>query len=346
MNRLDDLVARHPRVPLALRAAVAAVAAWLVVRPLDGVADDYPYYAPLGAVVSVSTTVLMSMRTGIQTATALGAGAVLALGASLVPLPRPLDIGLVVAIGTVVGASRRFGTMGSWVPIAGLFVLVIGHGDSWQFVLGYLGLTTLGVLVGVVTNTALPPLGFAPAIRAEEHLRAALVTQLEDLAAGLEEDPADDTDDWDGRRYPLDPLARQVQQLVAEAADGPPVNWRVLRRRDRAELIREQGRALVALAFLVDDLVDYVGSWRGPDRQAPLEPELRPAAGEALRALAGALRSVHGSSVGDDELGRAWKASRALADELREQRRLTGQDLFGAGTLVTGIERTLLSVSR
>lgn len=345
ISRADELVARHPTVPLALRAAVAAVAAWLLVRPLGGVADDYPYYAPLGAVVSVSTTVLTSMRTGAQTAAALATGAVLAIGASLLPLPRPLDIGLVVGIGTLAGAFRRYGSMGSWVPISALFILVIGHGDPWQFVLAYLGLTTLGALVGVAINTALPPVGFAPALRAEEELRTVLVSQLEDLADGLERDPEDDEHGWLGRRYEIDPLARRVQQLVAEAADGPPVNWRVLRRRDRAARLQVQGRALVALAFLVDDLAAYLGSWRGSDQRAPLGPALRSRAGEALRELAGTLSSIDGSAAPDEALDRAWKATGALADEVREQRRRTGDDLFEAGTLLTGIERTLRSVT-
>jgi hypothetical protein len=41
---------------------VAAAVAWLVVLPFVGVADDYAYYAPLGAVIAVSATVARSWR--------------------------------------------------------------------------------------------------------------------------------------------------------------------------------------------------------------------------------------------------------------------------------------------
>ena len=39
---------------LSLKAALAAALSWLAVLPLWGVADEYPYYAPLGAVIAVT----------------------------------------------------------------------------------------------------------------------------------------------------------------------------------------------------------------------------------------------------------------------------------------------------
>ena len=59
-SRLGDVLGRYPRVPLALKSAFAAGLAWLAVLPLGGVADEYPYYAPLGAVVAMGATVVTS----------------------------------------------------------------------------------------------------------------------------------------------------------------------------------------------------------------------------------------------------------------------------------------------
>ena len=41
-----------------------------------GVADDHGYYAPLGAVVVLSTAVMTSVRTGLQAVAAMGLGRV------------------------------------------------------------------------------------------------------------------------------------------------------------------------------------------------------------------------------------------------------------------------------
>jgi hypothetical protein len=344
--RIDTLVTRHPTAPLALRAALASLAAWLIVLPFGGVADEYPYYAPLGAVVSVSTTVLSSIRTSVQIAVSLFLGACLATAAMLSPLPHLLALGFVVGVGTLLAGWRRLGSLGTWVPISAIFMLIIGHQDPSHFVPAYLGFTTFGAVVGTLVNLALPPLRFLPALRAQDDLREALVEQLDELADGLDQRPVPSRDDWHARRYELLPRALTVQQLVGDATGGPPVNWRVHRSQERADRVAEQGRALVNLAFLVAELASNLTGWEhsGNDH-APLGPELRPPTARALRELAAALRSIDVSVAEPDELARAWREAEALADSVREVRRRTGQDLFEAGTLVTGIERALLAVS-
>lgn len=345
--RIDDLVGRHPTGPLALRAALAALAAWLLVQPLGGVADEYPYYAPLGAVASVSTSVQSSIRLVVQVALALVLGAVLAAGALLSPLPQPVALLLVVGLGTIVATWRHLGSLGSWVPISALFMLVIGHRDPGDYLLAYVALTTVGAVVGALVNAAVPPLRLAPAARAQDDLRATLVEQLDQLADGLEQDPLPSPDDWAGRRYDLEPRARRVQELTGDAVDGPPVNWRVRRSQDRADQVSTQGRALVNLAFLVGELATDLTTWEHAERdEVPLGPDLRPYAARALRQLARVLRSVDVAHAEPDDVEGAWQEVRAFTDAVRDARRRTGMDLFEAGTLVVGIERTLGSVGR
>ncbi|GAA2121368.1 hypothetical protein GCM10009843_15520 [Nocardioides bigeumensis] len=342
-TRVVTLLARTPARALALRAALAAMTSWLVIVPMGGVADDYPYYAPLGAVVAVTSSVEVSLRTSVQTVVALVLGAGLATTVLLLDLPRPLAIGLVVAVGTLLGALRRMGEMGSWVPISALFILVLGEGNPAHFVLGYLGITTLGVGVGAATSLALPPLHLIRTRHAQDDLRAALAERLDALADVIGSEQLPSEGDWEVRRPDLRAHSAEVEQLLALATGGPPVNWRVRKGRDEGQRLRERGRALAALALQVDELTDVLAYRERDDRQDLALPAwLRPAAESALRATADALRSDEDRSACIDA---AWTAVRRLASEIRRDRHESGDDLFGAGALVVSIERTLTTMS-
>ena len=190
----------HPQLGLAAKSSLAAGLAWLLVQPFGGVADDYPYYAPLGAVVAVSTTVSGSARTTLQALVSIGLGAALGALAGVAPVPTVVGLVVVVAVAGLMAGWHRLGLSGSWVPVSALFVLVLGGGDPTHYLGGYLGLTTLGMLVGTAVNLALPQTVLAPAGEAEHRLRAALADQLDDLADGLLADEAPDAADWRRRR--------------------------------------------------------------------------------------------------------------------------------------------------
>src|SRR5690348_17059757 len=128
---------RHPRWMLSAKTAVAAALAWLLVQPVGGFIHQYPYYAPLGAVVAMSTTVVSSLRASWQAATAVSLGCVLALAVQPLGLPIPIDIALVVGFGTLLAASPPLGSMGGWVPTAALFALVLGHEHPVSYVAAY-----------------------------------------------------------------------------------------------------------------------------------------------------------------------------------------------------------------
>ena len=53
-------------------------AAWLAVQPMGGVADEYPYYAPLGALLSMHSTLKGSAKYGLQILAGLALGILLA----------------------------------------------------------------------------------------------------------------------------------------------------------------------------------------------------------------------------------------------------------------------------
>jgi uncharacterized membrane protein YgaE (UPF0421/DUF939 family) len=344
-RRVVDWVADHPVAPLAVRAAVAAMTAWLVVLPFGGVADDYPYYAPLGAVASVSMSVTSTIRVSLHAFLAVGIGAVLGAGAHLVPLPAVLALGAVVALGIAVTAWVPLGAMASWVPISAIFVLIVGGDDPQRFLLAYLGLITVGALVGVAVNAAVPPLSIASAGRAQDSLRAALVEQLTDLARTLEQEVPPTSEEWQHHRWRLEAHAGEMQEVMARTREGLLVNWRVRRWREMADRQRRHARALTSLAFLVEDLAELVADGEYAEReQLALGPTLRPSAAGALSATAAALDSVRGSEAGGPELRRAQQATDDFEAAIRSVRRRTDQDQFAAGALLIGIRRTLGSV--
>jgi uncharacterized membrane protein YgaE (UPF0421/DUF939 family) len=151
-----DWFRRHPTVVLSIKASLAAGLAWVVVRPLGGVADDYPYYAPLGAVIATSATLARSVRDSARALTAIGLGAGVALLAQAPPLPQLVALVLATGVGVAVGSWHLLGRRASWVPVTALFVLLVGDAHPWHYALGYAGLTALGAFVGIAVDAAVP----------------------------------------------------------------------------------------------------------------------------------------------------------------------------------------------
>lgn len=330
---------------VSLKAALAAALAWLAVQPLWGVADDYPYYAPLGAVIAVTTTVAGSVRESVQGVLAIFAGAALALAAVLTPLPTVAELALVVAVGTALSAWPRFGNKASWVPISALFVLIIGRGDALDYAIAYLGLTGLGAVIGIALNIAFPPLVLTPVADSTNRLRGLLAEQLDDLADGLRRDEPLTAEQWKRREKSIRPTTEEMQRVVGHAADSRRANWRARRWDERAQRRYQHARALQQVAFLIEDLTTLVVEYeRSEKARVALGPALRPRAAQTLSSLADCLRSVEHDRADPDRLRASDAAVAALARAIREVRRGSDDDLFAAGTLVTGTKRTLASL--
>lgn len=329
-------------VALAFRAALAAVLAWTLVLPFGGLADDYPYYAPLGAVVAVSTTVVRSLRTSLEVFVALAIGALLAVSVHLLGLPSPVAVGLVVGLGTLASAHPWLGTMGSWAPVSALFVLILGGDHPRDFVLGYLGFTTLGAAVGSALNLAFPPLLLSDTRHTQDTLRDDLVDHLRRMADAVDEGRPPPADRLTAAHDSLRHRSRTIEDSIAQAVEGPPVNWRVHRWRDSAEQLREQGRALVALSLLVTEMSDMLARQAaGESARAPWASDLTVPTASVLRAVADVLASVEGATAGAQEVERASTAADELDEAARSQPGIDSDDLYTAGALVLGVRRTL-----
>jgi uncharacterized membrane protein YgaE (UPF0421/DUF939 family) len=342
MHRLRGEWAARPRIALAIKAAVAAALAWACVRPFGGFVAEFEYYAPFGAVVAVSSTLANSVRSTAQTAVAIAIGAGLALASRQVPGSAVFDLALAVAVGTLIAGWPRLGAMGSWVPVAAVFTMLVGARDPAGYVLGYLGLTSLGAVLGVLVNAAFPPLPITPARLALRRLRAELADQLSEVADGLDQPDTPTLEEWERRRRPLKPFIEEVHAQVSEASEAQRANWRARHWEREAEQVSEVARALDPLSTLVSQLVEIVVEREAAHvSEVALGPEMRPTTAAALRAMAELLST----SYEDKRLRERVAAATAAIDDLRSATRRAmqeaGQDRFTAAAIVTVLERAV-----
>ena len=345
-TRVRELLRRHPRVPLSVKCAVAGALAWLLVLPLGGVADDYPYYAPLGAVVAVGATVVNSLRSSLQGVAALLLGAAVAFVVGVLPLPEVVAVASVVGVGTALAGWRYLGQMASWVPVSALFILTIGRSDPGDYALAYVGLTGLGAVVGVLVNAAVPPLPLTATASSQSDLLEALASQLDDLADGLVQHRLLSPAEWEERRWDVEPRNAQMRHLVDEAVEARRANWRASKWRETADRQYALARALEQLSFMVEGITGLVVEQEHAERRTVvLGPTLRPPTASALQAMAQVLRCVEEGTAQPDALHRADRAVGELADAVRDLRGRTEDDLFAAGTIVTAVRRGIRALA-
>lgn len=346
MARVRRAWAAYPRISLALKAAVAAALAWLLVRPLGGVAQDYPYYAPFGAVAALSATVVRSARATAQAGAAIGIGAATALVARDLGLPEVLAIAVVVATGTLLAGWPRLGVMGSWVPMSALFVLIIGDRDPAHYVVGYLGLTLTGALVGVAVNLTFPGLPLTPTRLSLRRLRTELAEQLDDVADALRQQEPPTLEEWSVRRRLIRPHLDRMRALVDETAEASRANWRALRWRADTDHQHELAVVLEDVAVLIHQVVSLIAERERRDQsEVALGTTLRPLAAQALDATAFLLTALDDEQHRDDAVVRTRAAIDALRDATRQAWHGAGEDRFTAAAIVTALERVTNDLS-
>lgn len=291
---MRTLLWRHPRWILSVKTAIAAALAWVLVQPLGGFIHQYPYYAPLGAVVAMSTTVVSSLRASWQAAAAVSLGCLLALAVQPFGLPIPVDIALTVLVGTLLAASPPLGPMGGWVPTAALFALVLGHEHPVGYVAAYGGLLALGAFVGVLVNLAMPQLPITPAAVAADQLREEVAGQLVDLADGLR---AGDIPAARALRH----QSRRVDELISTVHEGQRANWRRRRWAAAAERQSRLADAVVRLSDCIGEVAELVAV-------GTIDHGLREDLAAAMTAVAAMLR---GEDEGEERAEAAVRRLRA-----------------------------------
>lgn len=329
---------------MALRGAISASIAWWVAHLLPAPASDYPYYAPLGAVIATTTSLAGSVRESLQAVAAVALGGSVALAANVVGTPTsPIAVAVVVAVGVLLAGWWRLGSMGSWVPSAALFTAVIGRGEAF-YVGAYAGLVLLGALIGVVVNTIAPPLPLAPAQRAVATVRRRLVERLASLTAALRKDEPPGEEEWaDHLQQRLSPARWEMRNAVQAADEARRGNTRAHRHRAELDDLDRQADVLDRIALLLADLSDLLSTDERDDLEhVALGPRLRPAAADVLEHLTRVVRRSPDVDDDDDEVRETRAALTefiALVDQSRTD--APGGGTMAAGTLAVTIRRCL-----
>ena len=285
-----------------------------------------------------------SVRESLQAVASIALGAAVAVVVGrLVPGTGALSVAVVVAAGVLLAGWWRLGTMGSWVPTAALFTLVIGSRDPTGFVGAYTGLTLLGAAIGVAVNLVFPPLPLAPAQLAMARVRGLLVEQLGDLADGLDRDEPPDADEWARHRRDLAPALRDMHDAVVDSSAARRWNRRA-RRYDVA--IARQDRMSAALqraSLVVEDLSETVTETERAGMDEPaLGRRLRPPAARALRCLAAVLAHVEGSAEHTEDVAACRRAVDEFAAEVA---RGAPAGRFVAASVVVALRRCLAAAT-
>lgn len=280
-------VVTNPQLLLGVKAALAAAIAWLIAISLPGTPSEYPYYAPLGALLAMYPTVAGTLTQGLQTVAGLTIGIILAYLAVWAGDPNWLTIAFVVGAGVLLGGKlKRTAGGGTGIASAGLFVLVIGN-ENLGYSLGYLVQTVIGVGVGLaVSGLIFPPLNFNDAVGQMSTLRRMAAQDLQELGQALEEDWAEDDPRWAKRRDDLMRSARNARDALQYADESRKgnVRWRFHPRdvdRDyyHVEVLEVVASHTLNITNMLQDAL------HGTVRERPMPDEVRPVLQEAFTAV-------------------------------------------------------------
>jgi hypothetical protein len=296
------------RMLLALKAAIAVAIAWFVAPYMPGVAEDYPYYAPLGALVSMYPTLMGSIKAGLQTLAGLLIGVLLAGAVVVFVEPNLVTIPLVVGIAVLLSGIGALGYGRDYVPMAALFVLIIGGQNAEDYSIGYAVQMAVGVCCGLLVNALIwPPLNFSAAVLQLSRFRTMLASHLEGLAAALTDEWPPEPEAWTRYNSDISTAGHDVRQAVYNADESRKGNPRARRHRRDLGTDYQNLRALETVAFHVKDITDVLA---GAGGLKPLSGELPDGMlGPVAESLLTAADILHGWEAGDDDLPERLQAA-------------------------------------
>ncbi|WP_354186699.1 FUSC family protein [Arthrobacter sp. UYCu712] len=331
-----------PRLQLAMKAAFAAGLAFYIAPFMPGSAAEYPYYAPLGALVAMYENVSGSVRQGVQTLVGLALGIGLAFMLFSFGEPSPLTVAVVMGLGVILGGLPRIGSGSDWIPTAALLVLLVGGHDPDKFSFGYLVQMGAGVTVGIIVNLLLfPPLHFKAAALSIAELRLALARQLREMSKALGENWPPEHEDWSRRSETLEASARSVRLAVEKADASRRANpRRRLHPRDIQQDYRNL-RDLERVTFHVQDVTQVLSDviW-AEDTPFVVPDEYLAQLAEAMSAVSDVLTSVE-----EESMERQLELVEAADTAVKELTRRIGAE-EAATDAPSAVESILLSLHR
>lgn len=336
----------HPRLLQAAKTAVGVAIAWKLAPLMPGVADDYPYYAPLGVIVASFPTLMGSIKNAAQTLAGLVIGIALAAAVIIFSEPSVVTVSLVVGIGMLFSGIRQLGAGRDYVPIAGLFVLIVGGPDADGYSIGYVSQMTLGVVVGLAINLLVaPPLRVTAAVKELSRLRAALGVHLASLADALEADWPPQEGEWSKQGATLADTTTAVRRALAEADESRRINVRARIRPHDLSTDYTDLAALENTTFYVRDLTDVLaGAAWGTPVPVDLPEELRPALGAAVRATASVVTEWDTGEMSLESLEAAEAAVAAVTQAIHDHRELGAEAIVAASAATLDLTRMLVAL--
>lgn len=331
-----------PRLLVAAKTALAAGAAWWLAHLFPDQVSQYSYYAPLGAVLSMSPTLVGSFRQGLQTLIGLAIGILLAWAVIWIDVPVLLSMSIAVAFGVLFGGFQRLGAGRDYVVVAALLVLVIGGANPGTYSVSYLVEMAVGVLVGLAVNaTVFPPLTVKSAVLKLSGFRLTLAKYLDDMGVALTEKWPPEHERWAASTAGLAATATEVRDALSEANESRRANPRAWRhRRDFTGDHHEDLETLENVSFHIRDISETLASavWGSPF-SVTVPNELFGPLSRALRAAAELLRA---EDSGADE-----PAARAVAQDALDAlfERLSDHHAKHRG-LVTGVASVAFDLHR
>lgn len=338
----------HPaRLLLVAKTTLAVGLAWTIAPHMPGVTDDYPYYAPLGALVSMYPTLMGSVRSGLQTLIGLVTGIGLATLVVITVGPTWWTVPLVIGVGVLLSGTGWFGAGREYVPIAALFVLVVGGQDAEDYSLGYLTQMAVGVVIGLLVNVLIAPAPLTVAAEARvEAFRAQLGAHLHDIGSAVSESWPPEHEQWADDAASLADTSAALRAALTEADESRRGNLRARGRRGETQHIHEQLATLDRVAHLIRDISDATADtiWERP-AALPLDPALPEPLSEACHAVADVIAQEDpSSSEGHRQRSEAAGAVRRLL-ELVDDRTLDVGRSMGPGVLTSMHLRRILILS-
>tara|TARA_R110002124_G_scaffold1331_1_gene7631 strand:- start:4991 stop:6040 length:1050 start_codon:yes stop_codon:yes gene_type:complete len=321
----------------AAKTGLAVAIAWMLAPYLPGVADNYPYYAPLGAIVAMYPTLMGSMKNAAQTLGSLAVAIALAGAVINFSSPSVLTMSLAVGLGALIAATGWFGANREYIPVTVLFVLIIGGPDADDYSLGYLEQATLGIVVGLLVNLLIFPALTHNAVDQQlSNFRRVLADHLADIAGALAESWPPERDGWASAKDSLVAVSRQVREAVLLADESRKANPRARRYRRDVKADYDELAALENVTFHVRDITDVLtGAVWGTPIKVQLRPELRPALSEALAATAAVLRDWNSEDARSASHSAATDALAALTAEIDDRKDTVSATTMGASAAIS-----------
>lgn len=341
---LKDAV-RTPRLLLAAKTALAVGIAWALAPHMPGVTDEYPYYAPLGALLSMYPTLMQSAKSGLQTLLALVVGIALAFTVVVTFGPNWWTIPLVVGVGVLLSGTGWFGAGREWVPIAALFVLIIGGQESDEYSVGYLAQMAVGVAVGLAINLLIPPRVLTGVAAARvDAFHARLAGHLHEIGNAVSDSWPPERDGWVRDAAALADTSREVRQMLDEADTSRKGNPRAAWGRHGTAGAHERLTALESIAVRIRDISSALADsiWERPGGLG-LDPALTEPLSEACHRVADCIERDQGDGA-DAHRSResAAKAVRVLLERVDRAAVESGQATGPAVLICMHLRRILL----